>query len=176
VRVDVDPQRPGVLQPESNLFRWGETDVRAPSPGESWIYLRQFHGKGYWVALSEEEFLAYVDEQAIDYIVLTGDDVAFSSLQLAVYLSSHPAFTLLHHEAASASDQLFVYEIDPARLAPIRHDLAITPYDLSTLELQTQLSPSQLGALIGTPIRKTGLDFGMSAAERDVALRVPPAQ
>ena len=176
VRVDVDAQRPGVLQPASNLFRWGETDVRAPSPDESWIYLRQFYGKGYWVALSEEELLAYIDEQAIDYIVLTGEDVAFSSLQLALSLSRNPAFTLLQHEAASASDQLFVYAIDRARLAPISHDLAITPYDLNALEQRTDLNPSQLGSLIGTPIRRTDLDFGMSAAERDAALRVSPVR
>jgi hypothetical protein len=61
--------------------------------------------------------------------VLSGDDVAFSSLQLALYLSQHPAFTLLHHEAASPSDQLFVYAIDGTLLAPMQHDLAITPFD-----------------------------------------------
>jgi hypothetical protein len=170
VRVDVDAQRGGVLQPASNLFRWGDTELRPSSSRESWIYLRQFYGKGYWVGLSQHELLEYVGAHETDYIVLTGEDVAFSSLQLALYFSRHPAFQLLHHTAVSASDQLFVYAVDRSRLTPTWHDLAITPYDMNSLEQTTGLSADQLGDRIGTPIRMTDLDYGISARELEEAL------
>jgi hypothetical protein len=42
--------------------------------------------------------------------------------------------------------------------------------------VQTGLGVDELGELIGTPIRTTDLDFGISAAEQDSALRRAPAR
>jgi len=171
VRVSADPGRAGLLRAESNLFRWGDDELRPSGANERWLYLKRFPGKGYWVGLSEQELLDYISVQGVDYLVLTGDDVAFSSLQLVVYLSGHPAFTLLHHHPSTATDQLFVYAIDRSLLGSAREpSLAIGPADASALERETGLTIERIERALGQPVRVSEANYGLSANEREIAL------
>ena len=106
----------------------------------------------------------------IEYIVLTGDDVAFSSLQLAPYLSSHPAFTLLHQAAATPTDQLFVYGVDRTKLSPTDASLVVTPRDLDALSVETGLDQPAIEAALGQRLRVADGDYGLSRTELAAAL------
>ena len=86
--------------------------MRPTQPDDSWLYLRRFPDKGYWVGLSQQELLEYIVAHEIDFIVLTGDDVAFSSLHYADYFAAHPAFKMIYRMRASESDQFFAYAVD----------------------------------------------------------------
>ncbi|MEX2245469.1 MAG: glycosyltransferase family 39 protein [Dehalococcoidia bacterium] len=170
VRVDVDPGGERLLTPASNLFRWGDTDVRPAAPDEPWISLRQFPGKGYWVALSQQELLDYAADHDVDYVVITGEDAAFSSLPDATFLLAHPAFTLLNHEAVSPSDQLFVFAVDSTRLQPIPYPLVMARTDLAALERETRLSLDEIQRRLRVEIRQRDLEHGLSTGEIVAAL------
>jgi len=170
VRVDIDPDRPGLLVPRSNLFRWGDEELRPISPGDQWLYLKQFPSKDYWVGLSQQELLEYIATHDIDYVVLTGEDAAFSSLSYADYFSGHRAFTLRYTEEHSSADQLFVFTVDRAKLTPRLHSTAIAPLNLAVLERQTDMSQAQLASALGTPLRARDQETGLSQREQNAAL------
>ncbi len=170
VRVDVDTRGGTLLVPRSNLFRWGDLDLRGGQPGDQWLYLKQFPGKGYWVGLSQQELLAYTGAHDVDYIVLTGDDVAFSSIAYASYFSGHPAFKLVHTEQYSRSDQVFVYSVDRSRLQPVAHSAVITPSNMAELRRQTGLTAGEIEQRLGTPLRIADADYGLSDRERWAAI------
>lgn len=181
VRVDVDPARDGLLTPRANLFRWGDGDLRAGRPGDRWLALEQFPGKGYWVGLSQQELMEYIGANESDYVILTGEDVAFSTLSYAAYFQAHPAFTLLYYRKHSSADQLFVFAVDRARLGTLPWSTAISPASFASLQKETGMTQAQLSAALGTPLRVTDTDAGLSdreqwaaAAGLDLAA-VPPA-
>lgn len=173
VLVDVHQnarEREPLLTAESNLFRWEDNNVRPTQPDESWLYLRRFPEKAYWVGLRQGELLEYIVANEIDFIVLTGEDVAFSTLQYADYFSAHPAFSLLYHMRASAADQLFVYDVDREKLGLLRHSTAISAKDLAALEEQSGKSADELDNALGTPIRVTEFERGLSTREEMAAV------
>jgi 4-amino-4-deoxy-L-arabinose transferase-like glycosyltransferase len=170
VRVDVTPESDTLLEPKSNLFRWEDTTVYPATPSDSWLQLRRFPGKGYWIGLRQQELLAYIVEHNIDYIVLTGDDGAFSSLQYAACLSGHPAFRLLHHEAPSPTQQTYIYAVDRDALFVQEHSTAISPADAETLASESGLSLDEIAEKLGSPLRITDGERGLSLRETQAAV------
>jgi hypothetical protein len=170
VRVDIEPGSRGLLTPASNLFRWEDRSVRPPRTGDGWLYLRRFPGKGYWVGLRQEELLEYIVAHDIEYVVLTGEDVAFSTLQYADYFSAHPAFSLLHRLRASETDQFFAYAVDREKLARNIHSMAISRADLAALEREAGMSRAQIERAVGQPIRVTDMERGLSQREEWAAV------
>jgi hypothetical protein len=169
VRVSIDPERDGVVAPASNLFRWEDANLRPSSPSDTWLHLRQYPGKNYWIGLRQQELLAYIADHQIDYVVLTGDDGLFSSVHYASYLSRHPAFTLLDETAASTVEHAFVYAVNRTELAPIDHSTAISPHDAAALERETGMSLDAIATALGTPMRVTDAERGLSSREADAA-------
>jgi len=165
VRVDPEAGQDGLLVPRSNLFRWGDHALRPSLPSDNWLHLRRFPGKEYWVGLRQQELLEYITEHEIDYILLTGEDIAFSSLQYADYFSGHPAFTLLHRIRVSAADQFFVYAVDRDALFVKEHSMAISPSDAADLERETGMSLQEIAVALGSPVRVTDYERGLSARE-----------
>jgi hypothetical protein len=173
VRVDVNraPETgTPLLVARSNLFRWEDHEVRPTQPDDTWLYLRRFPGKGYWVGLRQEELLEYIVARDIDFVVLTGEDVAFSTLQYADYFAAHPAFTLLYRMRASESDQFFAYAVDRQMLFHNVHSTAISPSDLAALQQQSGISATEIERALGTPIRVTDLERGLSTREEWAAI------
>jgi len=165
VRVDITPDRDHLLTPASNLFRWGESDVRPYRRGDDWMYLRRFPGKDYWIGMSQQELMEYIGARRIDYIVLTGDDATFSSLGYASYFTLHPAFTLLYHDEVSPSQQFFVYRVDRSRLGSIDYPLNINPSSFEALQRETGLAPAALEWTLGVRIRVSSMETGISPQE-----------
>jgi hypothetical protein len=165
VLVDITPGDELMLTPRSNLFRWGDRGLRAGDASDRWLYLKRYPVKGYWVGLSQDELLDYMRTHQTQYVVLTGDDVAFSSVVYAGYFDAHPAFTLLWHRRARPGDEAFVYAVDPAQLAPIDYPMAVTPSDLQRLVQQSEMSADAIGRRLGVPLRATDLERGLSDRE-----------
>jgi hypothetical protein len=171
VRVDIDPEGDRLLVPRSNLFRWGESDVREGTADDDWLFLRQFPGKRYWVGLNQQELLNYIIAHQSEYIVLTGEDVAFSSLAYADYFAAHPAFELVAHRAVTASDQLFVFAVvDRAALQPIEHSLVISPASAAAFIAESGMTIDEASERLGVPVRVTDIDGALSQREYDAAL------
>ncbi len=165
VRVDVEPSREGLLIPKSNLFRWEDTGVYASSSSDSWLYLRQFPGKDYWIGLRQQELLAYIVANEIDFVVLTGDDGVFSSLHHAPYFSGHPAFTLVHSISASPAEQAYFYAVDRDALFVREHSTSISPADAASLQAESGMSLDEIAAALGSPVRVTDGERGLSVRE-----------
>jgi hypothetical protein len=165
VRVDIDPERDGMLVPASNLFRWGESDVRPYRRGDDWLYLRQYPGKGYWIGMSQQELMEYIGSREIDYVTLTGDDGTFSSLAYASYFSAHPAFTLMYHERESHTDQFFVYGVDRTKLGTIDYAMTTSPGSYEALQRITGLTRAALEWKLGVPVRVTDVETGLTPRE-----------
>jgi hypothetical protein len=170
VRVDIDPARDGMLVPASNLFRWGEIEVRPYRRGDDWLYLRQYPGKEYWIALSQQELMEYIGTREIDYVTLTGDDGTFSSLAYASYFSMHPAFTLMYHQRHSHEEQFFVYGVDRAKLGSIDYAMTTSPASFDALQRHTGLTPAALEWRLGVPIRVSDVETGLTPREELEAL------
>jgi hypothetical protein len=134
------------------------------------LYLRRFPEKGYWVGLRQEELLEYIVAHEIDFIVLTGEDVAFSTLQYADYFAAHPAFALIHRTRVSSSDQFFAYAVDRGLLFHNYHSTAISNSDLSELKRQSGMTAGEIERELGTPLRITDLERGLSTREEWAAI------
>lgn len=169
VRVDIDADREPMVDARSNLFRWGDGELRRTQRGDTWLHLQRFPGKEYWVGLGQQELLDYIAEHEVEYVVLTGEDVAFSSNAYAWYFTAHPAFELLATLEGDGGDMMFAYAVDPSRLWPIEHSTSIRPRDYAALEEANGLSPGALSSRLGTRLRVTDADGGLSEREKQAA-------
>jgi hypothetical protein len=167
VRVDINPAVSGMLTPRSNLFRWGDETLRPYHPGDQWLWLRQFPGKGYWIGLSQQELVEYVMAHDIDYVVLTGDDATFSSFSYEDWFADHPAFRLLASNERSAAEQYAVFAVDRTKLSVVPHATVISPSSMAALSAHTGLDAAELSTALGTPMSATDVDPWQSA--RDTA-------
>jgi hypothetical protein len=170
VRVEIDAEGDNLLNAGGNLFRWEDRAVRPTRASDTWLSLRRFPGKGYWVGLSQQELLEYIVAHEIDYIVLTGEDAAFSTLHYASYFSGHPAFTLLEHAHATGSDQFFAFAVNRQELFAREHSLAISPRDMAALEAETGMTSDEISWAMRTRVRVTDHDRGLSAREEFAAV------
>lgn len=170
VRVDITPDNDLLLTPASNLFRWGDSDLRDAATGDQWLYLKQYPGKGYWVALSQQELLDYIGANESEILVLSGDDIAFSSVAYASYFATNPAFELLTAIRADASNQAFVFRIHRSRLQPITYSTVIGPSSLGALMRESGLTRPEIERRLGTRLRVTDRDYGLSDGEQWAAL------
>jgi 4-amino-4-deoxy-L-arabinose transferase-like glycosyltransferase len=170
VRVSIDGAQEPLIQARSNLFRWGEPDLRRTTAEDTWLNLQQFPGKSYWVGLNQHELLSYIGARQIDYVVLTGDDVAFSSNSYAAYFTGHPAFELLGTIEGTGSDRMFAYRVDRLQLQSITHATTINPRDAAALVAELGMPLDEIERRLGTPLRVTDVDDGLSAREVEAVL------
>src|SRR6185295_17198522 len=89
VGVAIGHSESDLLTRRSNLFRWEDPEVRPAQSGDTWLWLKRFEGKNYWVGLGEQELLEYLRAHDVAFLVLTGEDLAFSSLTPAAYLTGN---------------------------------------------------------------------------------------
>ena len=169
VGVDIDGSSERLLVRRSNLFRWEDREVRPAQPGDTWLWLKRFEEKNYWVGLGQEELLEYLRIHDVTFIVLTGEDVAFSSLQATSYLSGHPAFTLIDSERRSDADEFYLYALDRSKLEPRDHSTAISPEDADSLVRESGRSSDQIERALGAPLRITDENDGLSVREQQAA-------
>jgi hypothetical protein len=169
VRVDIDPERVPMVEARANLFRWGESDLRPTAAGDTWLHVQQFSGKSYWVGLSQQELFEYIQARRIEYVILTGEDSAFSSNAYAWLLTSHPAFSLLGTIEGTGGDLMFGYTVDRSKLDLVDHPTSISPADFEQLVSSTSLSGDELARRLGTKLRVTDVTGGLSDREREAA-------
>jgi len=170
VGVSIDPSNERLLVRNSNLFRWEDRDVRPARDGDTWIWLKRFEGKDYWVGLGQEELLEYVRDHQIDYVVLTGEDAAFSSLSAAAWMSGNPGFKLVEARRRSPSDQYYLYRVDRDALARTPHSTTVSPSDGAALLRESGMSVEQIQQALGTPLRVSDEDAGLSLREERAAI------
>jgi hypothetical protein len=121
--VNVVP-RPGAatyLTPRSTLFRWEDADLPAPRPDEPWLTVDEFARKRYFTALSESDLLDGLHKRRVDFLVVSGEDAAFSSTRYLDYFYDNPGFALVYQER-SATSSITIFRVDRQRLA--RRDYA----------------------------------------------------
>jgi 4-amino-4-deoxy-L-arabinose transferase-like glycosyltransferase len=166
VRVDIDASREAPIEARSNLFRWGDVGLRATQPDDTWLYLGQYPGKQYWVGLSEQELLEYARAHGIEYLVLTGDDVAFSTAAYVDYFLRHPGFSLLYTQEEPPLHHAFVFAVRPELLHRVRHETVVGPHSYRALLAESGLTRDELESRLGTPLRVRDREYGLSPAER----------
>ncbi len=159
-----------VLKRRSNLFRWEDHDLRPAKAGDTWLWLKRYEGKNYWVGLGAQELLEYLPANDVGYVLLTGEDLAFSSLHSAAYLSGHPGFRLIDSKQRSASEQFYLYAVDRTKLEPKAHSTAISPEDAAQLTRESGRSLEQIARALGAPMRVTDENSGLSPPEQQAAV------
>jgi 4-amino-4-deoxy-L-arabinose transferase-like glycosyltransferase len=172
VRVDIDPSTESFFVPRSNLFRWGEHEVRPYETGDEWLYVRQYPGKDYWIALSQGELMDYIEHRDIEYVTVSGDDMTFSPLAYALYFSAHPAFDLIYHDARSATEQFFVYRVEPSRLGIVDLPIMTSASSRDSLQRETGMTLTALERRLGQPLQLTDLEAGFSPREEQDAVSI----
>jgi 4-amino-4-deoxy-L-arabinose transferase-like glycosyltransferase len=131
VRVEPRPGESPYLKRVATMFRWEDHRLGEPQPDERWLYVRRYPLKGYFVALSERDLLRDLRERKIDYLVLTGQDAAYSSLTYLDYFRENPAFTLVHKDEREGANAVYVFRVDRSRLAPLPYRAAVSPGTLN---------------------------------------------
>jgi hypothetical protein len=139
VRITPRPGERPFLDPESTLFRWEDNRLEQAA-AEDWLYVERFPAKGYFVALSQTDLLRDLAERRIDYVVITGDDTAFSSLTYLDYFEANPAFEPVHADRRDAANGAYVFRVDRARLAPIDYQAVVSMATLRALANDAGLS------------------------------------
>jgi hypothetical protein len=134
VRVDFQKDPPALAR-TNTMFRW-EDHLMPEGPADPWLFLRRYPTKGYYIALSERDFLEGLREHSIGYLVLSGDDGGFSSLSLLPYAEAQPGFALEQSFEADANNQVHIFRIDPDALEPVALPAAVSQATLDALEAQ----------------------------------------
>jgi 4-amino-4-deoxy-L-arabinose transferase-like glycosyltransferase len=117
VNVLPRPSEQPFLQPRSTLFRWEDAALGPPRADERWLTVDEFEEKRYFTALSETDLLDELRQRRIGYLVVTGEDAAFSSLRYLDYFLGNPAFSLVHQDQTGATS-VFIFSVDRSRLSP----------------------------------------------------------
>jgi arsenate reductase-like glutaredoxin family protein len=71
---------------------------------------------------------------------------------------------------ATAADQFFAYAVDRTALFHNFHSTAISPDDLEALQHQSGMSVEEIESAIGTPLRVTDFERGLSTREEWAAI------
>jgi 4-amino-4-deoxy-L-arabinose transferase-like glycosyltransferase len=145
VRVDFR-NNPHALARTNTMFRW-EDHLMPAGPAEPWLYLRRYPTKGYYIALSERDFLDGLREHSIGYLVLSGNDGGFSSLSLLPYAEAQAGFALEQSFEADANNQVHIFRVDAEALRPVALPAAVSQGTLDAL--QAQLGPEARALLEG---------------------------
>jgi 4-amino-4-deoxy-L-arabinose transferase-like glycosyltransferase len=120
------------LRAVSTLFRW-EDQRLVSRDDERWLYVQRYPHKDYYIALSENDLLRQLGQREAGYLLLTGEDMTFSSLSYVDYFLEHPAFELVHRDVRDKSNGAYVFRVDRAQLAPREYRAAITAETLDEL-------------------------------------------
>jgi 4-amino-4-deoxy-L-arabinose transferase-like glycosyltransferase len=131
VRVEPRAGETPFLERVATMFRWEDHRLGASQADERWLYVRRYPLKGYYVALSEHDLLRDLREREIDYLVLTGQDAAYSSLTYLDYFRENPAFTLVHEDVPSSANAVYVFRVDRALLEQRPYRAAVSPATLN---------------------------------------------
>ncbi len=144
VNVVPRPEQQPFLQRRSTLFRWEDSELGTPRPDERWLTVDEFEGKRYFTALSETDLLNELRQRDIGYLVITGEDAAFSSLRYLDYFRDDPAFSLVH-EDQTGDGSVYVFSVDLSRLAPRDYATVVPATALNHLYEQqgARMSPGQ---------------------------------
>ena len=145
VNVVPQPGQTPYLRVQSTLFRWQDRLLPPPESEQHWISVDAFASKHYYTALSQEDLLRQIAYRKSDYLVLTGEDVAFSTTRYVDYFSA-PAFTLLHHAALGDAGEVYIFRIDRTKLALRPYSTVVPGSVLSSLyaEAGGRITPAQL--------------------------------
>ncbi len=115
-------------------------------PPEPWLYLRRDpSGPGY-IALSEPDLLAELEEQQIGYLVLTGDDGGLSPLSLLPYFEKHPAFRMVKSFIGDDRNQVHIFRVYPFPLLPLADPARVSR--VAADALQDELGARQARTLL----------------------------
>jgi hypothetical protein len=142
VRVEPRAGETPFLSPASTLFRWEDHDI-APLQSDDWLHVQRFPGKSYYVGLAQEHLLQELRRREIDVLVITGDDVAFSSLSYVDYFTGHPAFELVYQNRAGTEDGIYAFRVSRQLLATTPYRAAIGDDTLAALSDEAGLSISE---------------------------------
>jgi len=113
------------LVPMSTQFRWEDDRLGEYGKGD-WLYLRRYPGKGYDVGLTQGDLIHDLRGRGIGYLVISGEDAAFSSLTYMDYFLGMPGLRLVHAEVADSTDAAFVFAVDAAAFAPRDFPLTVS--------------------------------------------------
>ena len=133
VNVVPRPARTPYLEPRSTLFRWEEALLAPASADEHWISVDNYPEKHYYTALSQEDLIAQLENRRANYLIVTGEDVAFSTTRYLDYFFAQPAFTLVHHDAVDGAGETYIFHVDRAKLALSTYRTVIPGSVLQTL-------------------------------------------
>jgi hypothetical protein len=145
VNIVPEPGQAPYLRAQSTLFRWQDTMLPPPESEQHWISVDAFASKHYYTALSQEDLLRQIAYRKSDYLVLSGEDVAFSTTRYVDYFSA-PAFTLLHHAALGDAGEIYIFRIDRTKLALRPYATVVPGSVLNSLYAGAggRLTPAQL--------------------------------
>ena len=120
VEVDLSLRDDAVppLARRSTLFRWENHLMPEDSAADRWLYLTRYPVKGYFIGLAENDLVDELRRRGVDYVVLSSQDAGFSSRSLAAYFEDNPAFERVYSLSAGPADEVRVYRVDRALLAP----------------------------------------------------------
>jgi hypothetical protein len=68
------------------------------------------------------------------------------------------------------ADQLWVFAVDREKLAPREHSTVMSPATFEALERESGLSGEEISLSLGTPVRVTDNEVGLSEREQEAAL------
>jgi hypothetical protein len=144
INVVPQPDEQPYLRPRSTLFRWEDAGLGPPREDERWLTVDEFDMKRYFTALSETDLIDGLRQHNVGYLIVTGEDTAFSSTRYLDYFYDNPAFTLVHQDAAGPT-VAFIFSVDRSRLAQRDYQTVVPATVLNRLYEQSRgvMSPLQ---------------------------------
>lgn len=168
--VNVVPKsgRTPFLVPRTTLFRWEDHELVPQRNDEHWLTVDEYVQKRYFTALSEADLIDTIRRRGIDYVIISGEDAAFSSTRYLDYFSANPAFSLVHEDQTTATSA-FVFRVDRQVLAPRSYATVVPGTVLNHLyqRFGTGVSPSEFvqainpGGVVARP--SAGLEPALAA-------------
>jgi 4-amino-4-deoxy-L-arabinose transferase-like glycosyltransferase len=170
VNVAPSPGSEPYLRARSTLFRWEDARMSPPRRDERWLTVDEFATKAYFTALSEIELHEQIRRRGTEYLVISGEDVAFSSLRYVDYFLRHRAFELLYQDSLEGTSRTYVFRVHRSRLELMKFPTTVSASTLNSLFAQHRGSMSAdelLRAISPRGVRTVpaeGLDPGLAAA------------
>jgi 4-amino-4-deoxy-L-arabinose transferase-like glycosyltransferase len=91
------------LRPFGTLFRY-EDDRIDVTAERRWLYVQQYPGREYAIALAEEDLVRAIQQHRPSHVLIVGNDAGFSSTSYVGYFLNDRTFTLLESLTGHAVD------------------------------------------------------------------------